>query len=497
MNKSIQKPSAGNAAKKPSAFVRPTLKRGLAIIGTSGLVFGLGITSSAPAVANGVIVCTDGVGGNTVTQGVSEAATLDAIEAILLAGDTVCLSGDIVMSETLYFTKHIEVKGLGEASIETLDSGGVFLSDDTELGVPRFDITIETLNVRNAGSYLNPDPAVFGRDVEIIDSTFEGNSYGAIIGGDVLVENSTFINNSSDEVSDFDGGAIRAEGTVGVGNSTFVDNLAGNGGAIWAGAVAIANSTFVNNSADGDGGAILAYAVLIENSTFVNNSAEAEGGAIYAATGDVYFSTFVNNVAPTPDDEPADIPGNSIYKRLAEPFALGGNIFAGNNNNLFPQLGTGAPVSDTPFTDAGGNIFSTSAEPDISGTYAPVFGATLTSLFGTNSPTLATYAPNTNGTKTIALAPGSPALNAVPDLAPFNLITLDQRGATRSFPADAGAFEGFVIPTSTPTSTTPAVLAKTGNENLFWSTLASGTLIVFGTLVAVVISRIRRRTSNL
>jgi predicted outer membrane repeat protein len=436
------------------------------------------------------------VGGNTVTQGVSEAATLDAIEAILLAGDTVCLSGDIVMSETLYFTKHIKVKGLGEASIETLDSGGVFLSDDTEPGDPRFDITIETLKVRNAGSNGNPDPAVFGRDVEIIDSTFEGNSYGAIIGVDVLVESSTFINNSSDEVSFFEGGAIRAEGTVSVGNSTFVDNVAGDGGAIWAYAVGIGNSTFVNNSADGDGGAILAYAVLIENSTFVNNSAEAEGGAIYAATGDVYFSTFVNNVAPTPDDEPADIPGNSIYKLLAEPFALGGNIFAGNNNS-FPQLGTGQAVSDTPFTDAGGNIFSTSAEPDISGTYAPVFGATLTSLFGTNSPTLATYAPNTNGTQTIALAPGSPALNAVPDLAPFNLITLDQRGATRTFPADAGAFEGFVIPTSTPTSTTPAVLAKTGNENLFWSTLASGTLIVFGTLVAVVVSRIRRRTSNL
>jgi predicted outer membrane repeat protein len=492
MNKSIQKPSAGNSAKEPSAFIRPTLKRGLAIIGTSGLVFGLGITSSTPAVANGGIVCTDGVGGNTVTQGVSEAATLGAIEAILLAGDTVCLSGDIVMSETLYFTKHIKVKGLGEASIETLNSGGVFLSDDTEPGDPRFDITIETLNVRNAGSYLNPDPAVFGKDVEIIDSTFEGNSYGAIIGEDVLVENSTFINNSSDEVYDFDGGAIRAEGTVGVGNSTFVDNLAGNGGAIWAGAVLIGNSTFVNNSADGDGGAILAYAVLIENSTFVNNSAEAEGGAIYAATGDVYFSTFVNNVAPTPPVEPADIPGNSIYKWLAETFTLAGNIFAGNNNS-FPQLGVGT-VSSTPFTDAGGNIFSTSAEPDRSGTYAPVFGATLTSLFGTNSPTLATYAPNTNGTQTIALAPGSPALNAVPDLAPFNLITLDQRGATRTFPADAGAFEGFVIPTSTPTSTTPAVLAKTGNENLFWSTLASGSLIVIGTLVAAVTSRIRRRT---
>jgi predicted outer membrane repeat protein len=369
--------------------------------------------------------------------------------------------------------------------------------------------------------------------VTVSNSTFSNNTAqvtgGAIFSEQtVTVSNSTFSNNTSQDL----GGAIFSEETVTVSNSTFSNNTGELGGAIMAGAVTVSGSLFSGNLAE-VGGAISGYSVVVSestfsnnaasnggaiislfadpfesspgfpgyvfatNSTFVNNSAFDEGGAIFATEGNVYFSTFVNNVASTPLSlETAEIPGNAIYKSGTETLTLAGNIFAGNNNS-FPQLGTGGTLPATPFTDGGGNIFSTSAEPDISGTYAPVFEATLTSLFGTNSPTLATYAPNTNGTQTIGLAPGSPALNAVPDLAPFNLITLDQRGATRTFPADAGAFEGFVIPTSTPTSTTPAVLAKTGNENLFWSTLASGTLIVFGTLVAVVISRIRRRTSNL
>jgi predicted outer membrane repeat protein len=438
MNKLRQSNQPESSKTSSASFI----KRGVAIVGSSGLVFGFGLTGATSAGANGAVDCT----ARTVTAStnpVDPTANVLAIDAMLASAGVVCLSGDFILDSLISVQRDVHFYGIGNTSVKTNPVGFVFFSDMDANGA-FWDITIENLTVKDSVN------GVFAKDVFIIDSTFSGITQGAVYAyGSVTVSNSTFINNTSEV----------------------------NGGAITAG------------SDPGD-------SVHITNSTFQGNSAVGEGGAISASEGEVYFSTFVNNVAATPPAEPGDIPGNAIYKSGMGTFTLAGNIFAGNS--FFPQLGVGVP-STTQFTDAGGNIFSTSSitETDIVQDNSSVFGATLTSLFGTNSPALATYAPNTNGTQTIALGPGSPALNAVPDLAPFNLVTLDQRGATRSFPADAGAFEGFVIPTSTPTSTTPAVLAKTGNENLFWSTLASGTLIVFGTLVAVVISRIRRRTSNL
>jgi hypothetical protein len=213
----------------------------------------------------------------------------------------------------------------------------------------------------------------------------------------------------------------------------------------------------------------------------------------------------VNNTASTPPDEPGDTPGNSIYKTGEGQFEIGGNIFAGSSG--YPQLGFGLPAP-AAFTDLGGNVFSTSTtdetdlaeDPSLSPELqekdeTSVFGKSLLSIFGTATPSLATYSPNT--TQALGLVPGSPALNAVPNRAPFNTFTIDQRGATRSFPSSAGAFEGVapVAPTPTPTSSTaPAALAKTGSENPFWASFASGSMIVVGGLVTAVASRLRRRT---
>lgn len=458
----VNQPYTPATSKASSSFI----KRGVAIVGSSGLVFGLGFTGATSASANGV-----DCSGRTVTASIDSETNVTAIQDMLSTAGVVCLSGDFTIDNPIAVNRDAHFYGIGNSTVQHETGEWVFVSNISNDGpiVAIYDITIEKLTIKNSGR------GVQAEDVFVVDSTFSQNTDGAIFAyGSVTVSNSTFINNSG-----YDGGAINANTNAEIDNSTFDGNTSGNnGGAIY---LAINEATESNE-------------LFITNSTFQGNSASGEGGAIYASAGEVYFSTFVNNVAANPPAEPGDIPGNAIYKSGMETFTLAGNIFAGNSH--FPQLGVGS-VSTSLFTDAGGNIFSTTAEPDISGTHSPVFEATLQSLFGTNSPALATYAPNTNGTQTIALGPGSPALDVVPDLAPYNLITLDQRGQTRSFPADAGAFEGFVIPTPTPNSTTPAVLAKTGNENLFWSTLASGSLIVFGTLVAVVTSRIRRRTSNL
>jgi hypothetical protein len=157
----------------------------------------------------------------------------------------------------------------------------------------------------------------------------------------------------------------------------------------------------------------------------------------------VYFSTFVNNSASEPSEDPSDdTPGNAIYKSSDETFHIGASIFA-QSTIEHPQLGYGLPASQ-PFTDSGANVFTTldSTETDLTPDPSSRFGETLNSIFGTSSPVLSTYAPNSNGTQTIGLAAGSPALGIVPNTTPFDTFTRDQRGAERIDPRDAGAFQG-------------------------------------------------------
>jgi hypothetical protein len=341
--------------------------------------------------------------------------------------------------------------------------------------------------IKNSTFSGNTGGAVWARgDVTVTNSVFSGNSGGsgaAIFAADeedsipraVLITGSTFYNNEAD----FDGGAVFGYGSVEISNSTFVDNTAKAGGAVYvtaifdSGALNVTNSTFKNNVVSGD---------------------DAEGGALFAESGQVIFSTFVDNTAPSPV-EGGEKPGNAIYKYGSSQFNVGGNIFAGSSS--YPQLGYGVDVS--PFIDLGGNVFSTSSatETDITQDDSSVFGASLISIFGTTAPVLATFSPNSSGTQTIGLAAGSPALNIVPNDVPFTSVTSDQRGATRSHPADAGAFEGVVAPTPTPTptpSTAPAALAKTGSQDPLWASIATGSMLVIGGLVTAIASRLRRQT---
>jgi hypothetical protein len=323
----------------------------------------------------------------------------------------------------------------------------------------------------------------------VTNSVFSGNSGtsgAAILAVDeedyipraVLITGSTFYNNGAQ----FSGGAVFGYGSVEISNSTFFDNSANTGGAVYvvtampgSGALDVTNSTFKNNIVSGE---------------------EAEGGALFAESGQVIFSTFVDNTAPTPV-EGGEKPGNAIYKYGSSQFNVGGNIFAGGSTD--PQLGHGLAVSH--FTDLGGNLFTTSSatETDITQDDSSVFGASLISIFGTATPALATFSPNSSGTQTIGLVAGSPALNIVPNDVPFTSVTFDQRGATRSHPADAGAFEGVVAattaPTTAPTTTTaPAALAKTGSQDPLWVTIAAGSMLAVGGFVTAAAARLRRRT---
>lgn len=520
MAKYIQPILASSSKAKPSAFIKQSCRRGIALIGASSLVLGFGVSTSSPAYAAPFPCVNDGSANDNTAQPVVDDSTAsrDAILDVLEGHSQICLDGNFIIGSSIEFDRDIHVYGVGDSKIES-EVGGVFGSEIiNEVG---YVTVIENLDIENTTGAV----AISGYDVVIGDSTFSNNDSGAVDAlNQLLVVNSVFVNNIGGGAISQNFGGVDVDGLnfAYITGSTFSGNSAvgtdAPGGAVRAYAVAITNSTFLGNSAvgtDAFGGAVAAYGVMVSNSTFLDNEVVgdgAEGGAIGAEIGNAYFNTFVNNEAPFPTDS-GDVPGNAIYKIEGGSFEVGANIFAGESD--YPQLGFGGTVVGVPFSDAGGNVFSnivaieTDIEPDVSSK----FGFDLSSIFGTNLPTLATFSPNSNGTQTIEISPSGPAVDVVPSQTfidiqeyfegfnsseifgvegyPFN-VNFDQRGGARSNPADAGNFEITSAPASlTPTSS----LAKTGNENSWWIITTSVTLLAFGGFVTAVTSRLRRRSN--
>jgi hypothetical protein len=500
MTRVIQEVTSSTPSGITSAFIKPSYKKNLAVMGTTGLFLGLGLTGSSPA--NAVVapfVCDSTnraiATGNPVTDFNRINDIHNSFYGVPDPQGQICLSGDFVLDRDFDYGMDVHFYGEGNSSISH-PGGQLFGHQPGE----DYTLTIENLTVKNSSN----THAINGTHVVIKDSTFSGNTGGAVLATvDVTVTNSVFTGNSGTYgAAIFAGNEDGIPTDVSITGSTFSGNEAQiEGGAVFGyGSVLIANSTFVDNTANLGGAAYAEPApgsgdINVTNSTFINNVAtgnDAEGGALFAMSGQVIFSTFINNTAPEPVVG-QEVPGNAIYKAGLSQFNVGGNIFAGSSP--YPQLGYGVDVS--PFIDLGGNVFSTSSatETDITQDDSSVFGASLISIFGTNTPALATFLPNSSGTQTIGLVAGSPALNIVPNDVPFTSVTVDQRGATRSHPADAGAFEGVVAPTTAPTATTaPAVLAKTGSQDPLWATIAAGSLLAVGGLVTAVASRLRGRT---
>lgn len=537
-------PFSNNPGQKKSLVLEtPLLKRNLSILGTSGLVLGLGLTGSTQALA------TPGCDGNNTIQAVENPTDNfnNINEMVNTIGNTpgkniVCLDGVFEINQVITVealteageARSVTFSGIGESS-SVESTVGVFHSELNDENEPLHDITVNNLTVQNSDNAR----AVGANNVNIYDSTFIGNAYGAVFAqGDVEIRGSIFVENQSNAfpsdsvfLQSLDGGAVFAHGSVlaqgsmfdsnatqgnGLGGaifalggveaheSTFVDNrsqgMETNGGAIASPRSVLAeHSTFVGNTAEGDGygGAIYSDAdVASVNSTFVDNWAAgdaAEGGAIFSEGGMVWFSTFVDNSAAEPGE--GDIPGEAIYKG-AEYFEVYGSIFVSSGSN-FPQLGVGVPPGEEvlypAFTDLGGNVFSTSESDELDlmpgADSSSVFNATLTQLFGSEDPALGIHEPNQFGTESIALVAGSPAINIVPVIEGDRPIT-DQRGATRSGLFDAGAYE---FTGSAPAAASPKALAKTGSDSAGWSIFAV-TSTVIGALVLAVSAMLRRRS---
>ena len=268
--------------------------------------------------------------------------------------------------------------------------------DDRDVNLCRVRILTNTSNAFGAGFFTTSySPSSFTR---IQDSTFESNTSVATdkqVGGAYL-QGTTF----SIRGSTFRGN--KAAGSAGI--ALYDEGLANNQIAPDSGD--ITNSTFVGNQAVGGlGGAMTIGAtggITIENVTIADNTSTCSGGC---------FGAGINNGSNTPITLRNTIFLNNTADNPYNPWALRYPA-SGSNNIQWPKVRPDPYGGQNEAAVTPGAIFADA-------------------LLG---------APSNNGglTETMALLPGSPAIDAGTST---GALTFDQRGVGRVNAVDIGAFE--------------------------------------------------------
>ncbi|WP_165230645.1 right-handed parallel beta-helix repeat-containing protein [Aquisphaera insulae] len=284
----------------------------------------------------------------------------------------------------------------------------------------------------------------------LTDCTVEANSAGHSGGGLINFGTSTLINTAviGNLAGDWGGGMTNSSGTATWINCTVSGNSAGVvGGALNNNSTAtFTNCDLSGNSAKWGGGVFNFYGTTtLSNSTVSGNSA-TYGGGVWSAAGTATLSscTVSGNSA---------INGGGIANY--DTTTLGNTIVAANT------AGTGPDVSGD-FSSLGNNLIGTTdgssgwVGSDLTGTIATPLNPLLAPLGDYGGPTL-----------TMALLPGSPAIDAGSNALIPDGVTTDQRGLPRivSGVVDIGAFEssGFTIAVSSGDGQSTGVLTAFPN----------------------------------
>ncbi len=361
-----------------------------------------------------------------------------------------------------------DVGAFGDATSATF-SGVTIRHGNSPGGIDGGGILVET-----SGSSLTLNDCVVADN----QSSRHGGGLSIASGATLILNRTAVSGNITTSTRTVDGGGIFNAGTVTVTNSTFFGNHADSdgGGGIYnsGGILTVTNSTFAASSATAGGGIYSSGGTLtVTNSTFAANHADSGGGIwIYGSTPTVTNSTFAGNTARYGggiDDESGTL--TAINTLIAGNTVSGGNgpdavasFSAGSKNNLLGIIDNNT-IGIT--NGVNGNLVGTTASP-----INPLLDTTLRDN-GT-----------TNGTQTLALLPGSPAINAG-DIATCTntngtapVAGKDQRGITRpqGTACDIGAFE-YVGAAMTATTTTLAssVNPSTAGQSVTFTATVMGT----------------------
>ena len=383
------------------------------------------LTSVLPHLANNITIQGPGASNLTVER-VSTApdfsiftvnsGVTDTISGMTITGGNAQQGGGINNNGTLTAT-NVNFT----ANIANSGGGGIY-----NVGLATIINSTVTHNSNSSNSYSGG--GIYNGGVLIaINSTFTGNSATSSVGGGIsgggtiTVIGSAFASNSA-----YAGGGIYSDsGTLTATSDTFNGNIAtALGGGICNSTTAIVtNSTFAGNSADTGGGIYNIGPLMATNSTFTDNSAEITGGGI-----ENYDTLTLNNTIVADNTAP-----------------LGSTIYGQDGPNIHGQV---QPTSAFNLIGDGSGITNLTAleEPALSN----LIGTTADPI----NPLLAPLADYGGPTQTMALLPGSPAINAGSNAlavdANGNQLTTDQRGA--GFPrivratVDIGAYELMQTP---------------------------------------------------
>jgi hypothetical protein len=320
--------------------------------------------------------------------------------------------------------------------------------------------------------------AISGLTLQTGYDTLNGRGGGAIRNAGTLTLSNSVLRNNHSQVY---GGAIYNLGVMQVANTLIDGNFAlgsaggirntgtltlessivshseargGSGGGIVnniTGTLNINNSTLDGNQAlDFYGGGIdNAGNVTVFNSTISNNSATMSGGGIYNSnTANLAFSTITGNLADsfadsfTPD---SSFTGGGIYNVASKTVNLRASLLAWNYRRATPNDCAGDAINSSDY-----NYVQTLTDCILNGAVGNNRAGSdphLDPLQDNGGPLAGGQVPLTH-----LLLSGSPALNAIPPAACFDLLGAplqsDQRGAPR--PAggacDMGAVEGSRSP---------------------------------------------------
>lgn len=359
------------------------------------------------------------------------------------------------------------ISGPGAGSL-TIDANQLSRVFETKPGTT---VTIDGITIANGrvpggfGPNAAGNGVFVGGSVTITNSQLTGNSGKAMVNtyggvfvdnmGSLTVMNSSFTNNSATG-----GGAIFANNKLTVTNCQFQNNSATFGGAIDnLATTSITDSSITGNFAIG-GGAIyneLGGVLTITNSTIVGNSAKNAGGG---PGGGIVNANIVTITNSTIAGNTSDNTGGGIDNRAnigAISLTITNSTITGNTAKQGGGIYIGLGFAKITNTIVAANT-ATSSGPDLSGSATVTFsligntaGTTFKSGSGnnvTNTAALVGTLGSYGGlTQTIPLLPGSKAINAGTSVgAP----AADQRGNGRVGTVDIGAFEsqGFVLTAS-------------------------------------------------
>ena len=315
--------------------------------------------------------------------------------------------------------------------------GGLFNWDTTSVINSTFSNNQTTGNggggIYNQGSMLTVTGSEFSGNTADFGGGIATVDYAAIVSNSVFSANTALLASG--------GGGIYAQGsrtTLAITNSIFDGNLAnnvnGSGGGLTVSAdiltATVTGSTFSGNSAGNNGGGISTAGPLsVTNSTISGNSAAATGGGIDTRSG---ATTTLNNTT---------ISGNSAGGNGGGIYINGGTLNL--NNNIIANSTSGGDCHRVAGTINAQNSL-------IQDGLACVNGTSTDNLTG--DPLLGALADNGSLVQTLALLPGSPAIDAGDDTLCADAATvnnLDQRGIVRpqGSHCDLGSFEsrGFTL----------------------------------------------------